>query len=107
MATPPVPIMTTPRLDDAPTPQTIMTVLLWTIVLRPDAGSPPERQQAYQGEQQARARAVQADTKHRATQWRCPLVGKQSTIAAQSTEPCHREPVLWVERVLMVDLTAA
>jgi hypothetical protein len=53
MATPPVPIMTTPRLDDAPTPQTIMTVLLWTIVLQPDAGSPPERQQAYQGEQQA------------------------------------------------------
>jgi hypothetical protein len=57
MGTPPSPIMATPWPEDASTPQTMMTVMLQTIVPQPDTELPLERQQAHQEGQQARARS--------------------------------------------------
>jgi hypothetical protein len=53
MGTSPAPIVTTPWLEDAPTPQTMTTVPPRTIALRPDTGLPPEQRHAFREGQRA------------------------------------------------------
>jgi hypothetical protein len=69
-------ITTMPLPKGTPTPLTIATFPLQTIIPQPDIGLPPEQQQAYQEEQQARAHAQQTDAKRRATQWQGKLAGE-------------------------------
>jgi hypothetical protein len=61
MGTPLAPIATTPRQEDAQTPQTMMMVPPWTIVPRPDTGLPLEQWHAFWEGQQARACSQQSD----------------------------------------------
>jgi hypothetical protein len=68
MGTPPTPITTTPWLEEAPTPQTMMMVPSWTNALRPDGRLPPERWHTFWEGQQARAHAQHADTKRMVVQ---------------------------------------
>jgi hypothetical protein len=50
-------------------------------------------------------RGHQLSVEHKATQLRNKLIGKQAIVAAQPHEPSRHEPVLEVERILIVDFT--
>jgi hypothetical protein len=53
MGTPPAPIATTPWLEDALSPQTMVMILPWAVLLRLENGLPLKRWHAFQEGQRA------------------------------------------------------
>jgi hypothetical protein len=67
----------------------------------------PGQQQAYQEEQQVRARARQIDVKRWAAQHHDELIGKQASLDAQMTELHRLKAALGMERAATIDYTKA
>jgi hypothetical protein len=107
VVTPIVPIVGTPLPEDTPALLTILIVPLRTTSPQPGTRLLLEQQQAYQEEQQERARVWQDDTECRTAQWQGELVGERTTIEAQLTELHHCKSVLETERAVMAGLTKA
>jgi hypothetical protein len=101
------PIIATPVSESTLALQTILIIMVWTMVPQPRMELLPNQQQAYLEEQQAQACAWLIDVGWVVAQHHDKHAGEQVALDAQMTELYRSKATLGIEQVTTINYTKA